>query len=232
LLDPGRFAFQIKFLVKMRYNKGAGADTFSHGRPVSATFLEELAKAQPNPGGGAAAAYGALVAMALLTKVVKLEMRRSRNREAARLFWEERWGQVRWLGEELEHLKDADVRAYMNLARARRREGWDLTSALEEAIDCPRRIMAAGLKGLKELAAAGEKCQPHLLADLHVACEFFGAALSGAYHIAAANLPLLALGELRREHAARLDELMDQGNLTVPQVRQALAARTSAPGGP
>jgi formiminotetrahydrofolate cyclodeaminase len=198
---------------------------------VSATFLEELAKAQPNPGGGAAAAYGALVAAALLAKVVRLEVRRSRNSEAARLFWAERLDRVRLLSEELEHLKDADVRAYMNLARARRREGWDLTAALEEAIDCPRRIMAAALRALQEVAAAGEKCQPHLISDLQVACEFFGAALTGAYQIAAANLPLLALGELRREHAARLNGLVEQGKEALPEVRRVLTSRTSSSGG-
>jgi formiminotetrahydrofolate cyclodeaminase len=172
------------------------------------------------------------VGVALLEKVVKLEVRRSRNLEAVRFFWEERLGQVRLLWEELEHLRDADVRAYMNLARARRREGWDLTAALEEAIDCPRRIMAAALKALQELTAAGAKSQPHLISDLHVACEFFGAALMGAYQIAAANLPLLALGELRREHAARLAGLVEQGKKTLDGVRQALADRTSSPGSP
>lgn len=196
----------------------------------SISFLEELAKPQPNPGGGAAAAYGALVAAALLAKVVKLEARRARNLEADRLFWEERLGRARLLGKELDRLRDADVRAYMNLARARRREDWDLTAALEEAIDCPRRIMAATLKGLQEVAAAGGHCRPHLISDLHVACEFFGAALNGAYRIAAANLPLLALGELRREHAARLAGLAQQGGQTLGEVRQALAARTSVPG--
>ncbi len=194
--------------------------------------MEELAKAQPNPGGGAGAAYGALVAAALLAKVVKLELRRSRNNEPARLFWEERLDRVRLLGDEFDHLKDADVRAYMNLARARRRDGWDLTAALEEAIDCPRRIMIAAHKALQEVAATGANCQPHLVSDLQVACEFFGAALTGAYQIAAANLPLLALGELRREHAARLEGLVQQGKDTLGEVQQALAARTSSPGGP
>ena len=195
------------------------------------TFLKELAKARPNPGGGAAAAYGASVALALLKKVVKLELARPRDSQSGRRFWEERLSRVRRLLGDMEHLRDADVRAYMNLARARRKEDWNLATALEEAIDCPRRIMAAALHGLEEVAAAGEKCREHLVSDLHVAGEFLAAALRGAHYIAAANLPLLALGELRREHAARIKGLADKGNLTLQEVRRLLAARTSSPGG-
>jgi formiminotetrahydrofolate cyclodeaminase len=195
------------------------------------SFLTELAKPKPNPGGGAAAAYGAGVGLALLAKVIKLELGRSRNSESDKSFWEERLNQVRRLQEEMAQLRDADVRAYMNLARARRKEGWSLAAALEEAIDCPRRIMAAALQALKEVAAAGEKCRGHLVADLHVAGEFLGAALQGAHYIAAANLPLLALGELRREHAARLTGLGEQGERMLCELREVLTARNSSANG-
>ncbi len=198
---------------------------------MSASFLEELARAQPNPGGGAAAAYGATLALALLMKVVKLELKRPKNETATRLFWEKRLGQVRRLQEELEHLREADVQAYLNLARARRQGDLDLAPALEEAIDCPQRIMASVVRGLREVAETGERCQKHLISDLHVACEFLGAAFHGAYHIAAANLPLITSLEVRQNHAGNLDGLADQGGLTLRAVRQLLAARISSPGG-
>jgi methenyltetrahydrofolate cyclohydrolase len=199
---------------------------------MSASFLDELAKAQPNPGGGAAAAYGSAVGLALLEKVVKLELKRPKNHKAVRLFWEERLAQVLRLKEELERLRDADVAAYMNLARALREGGRELPAALEEAIECPRRIMAGAFGGLKEAAAAGDKCRKHLVADLHVAAEFFGAALLGAYHIAAANLPLLDSPEVRQNRAGKLEALLRQGNLTLQGVRRLLTARTSSAGGP
>lgn len=198
---------------------------------MSASFLEELARAQPNPGGGAAAAYGATLALALLMKVLKLELKRPKNETATRLFWEKRLGQVRRLQEELEHLREADVQAYLNLARAQRQGDLDLASALEEAIDCPQRIMASVVRGLREVAETGERCQKHLISDLHVACEFLGAAFHGAYHIAAANLPLITSLEVRQNHAGNLDGLADQGGLTLRAVRQLLAARISSPGG-
>ena len=40
---------------------------------MSASFLDQLARARPDPGGGAAAAFSAGVGLALLTKVIRLE---------------------------------------------------------------------------------------------------------------------------------------------------------------
>jgi|UniRef100_A0A7C3SJY6 formiminotetrahydrofolate cyclodeaminase len=190
------------------------------------SFLEELAKAQPNPGGGAAAAYGATLALALLTKVIRLEHKRSENRQVARFFWEERLRQVRKLHEEMEHLREADVQAYMNLARALRHGRQELPSALEKAIGYPRRIMEGAFGGLKEVAAAGDKCRKHLIPDLQVAAEFLRAALAGAYQIAVANLPLLPSPESRQDQTDRLDGLLRRGNLAWRGVRRLLTART------
>ena len=41
------------------------------------SFLEALARPEPVPGGGAAAAHGACVGLALLEKIVLVELRRS-----------------------------------------------------------------------------------------------------------------------------------------------------------
>ena len=43
------------------------------------SFLQELAQARPDPGGGAAAAFGARLGLALLEKVVQLEGGRRRE---------------------------------------------------------------------------------------------------------------------------------------------------------
>lgn len=195
---------------------------------METSFLEELAKAQPDPGGGAAAAYGAALALALLLKVVRLELKRPENPRAARLFWEERLGRARRLQEDLEQLREADVQAYLNLARALKGESPELTPAVQEAIDCPRRIMEGAFQGLKEVAAVGDKCRKHLISDLQVAAEFFWAALAGACQIALANLPLLASTEARQAQGSRLDALLRQGSLMVAGVRKLLAARASA----
>ena len=159
-------------------------------------FLQELARPRPDPGGGAAAAYGANLGLALLEKVVRLEgRRRPQPQGEAGLGWETALTRLRRLAETLVRLREEDVRAYFELTAARASgDPARLAAAVAEAVDCPRRIMQQSREALELLAWAGERCQKHLVSDLLVAGEFLGAALRGASHIAGANLALVSGG--------------------------------------
>ena len=185
------------------------------------TFLQELAQARPNPGGGAAAAYGANLGLALLEKVVRLEgQRRPKPAGEGRRTWKEARAQLRRLAENLEKLQGEDVQAYVNLVSARTSgDAALLTAAVREALDCPRRIMEQTSRSLELLAWAGERCKKHLVSDLLVAGEFLGAALRGAYHIAGANLPLLSVETERRVLAAALEQSRRVGEDLYQQVQ-------------
>lgn len=195
-------------------------------------FLTALAKARPDPGGGAAAAYVALVALALAEKVVLLELKRPRNDQGERRFWESRQAEVGRLQDDLESLQEEDVQAYFRLAQARREGGEELAAAVAEAIRCPAGIMERAVQGLDLVAALGERCQEHLVSDLQVALELLAAALAGAFHIASANLPLAASGEERFGYMERLTQLSRQGQESLLKTRRLLAARAPSPGGP
>ena len=60
------------------------------------SFLEQLAQPRPDPGGGAAAAYGGMLALALLAKVVQLEAQRPSN-QGNRQDWEEKLEEIKQL---------------------------------------------------------------------------------------------------------------------------------------
>ncbi len=197
-------------------------------------FLAQLAQARPDPGGGAAAAYGAAVGLALVEKVVKLEHRRPRVSDERRRVWEQQADLARRLTSELAHLRDADVDAYRELAQAlaARHEAEKLLAAVTRAIDCPQRIMAAVRQALDLVAATGELCQPHLISDLLVAGELLGAAAAGAYHIAAANLPLLNPEAERARCSRMLLATLEQIQEASRQVRARLTARGAADGRP
>ena len=64
---------------------------------MSASFLDQLARARPDPGGGAAAAYSAGVGLALLTKVIRLEKTRPCIEESLLRFWTEKLAETRRL---------------------------------------------------------------------------------------------------------------------------------------
>ena len=189
------------------------------------SFLQELAQARPDPGGGAAAAFGARLGLALLEKVVQLEgSRRSEPKGEASFTWEEVLTQLRQLGETLERSQEEDVRAYAKLAAARTSAG-NVAAAIREALDCPKRVVLQAGQALELLAWAGGHCQPHLLSDLLVACEFLGAALTGAYHIACANLRLVTPEENRQALRRAFCQTYQKGDDLYNMVKAALVAR-------
>lgn len=197
---------------------------------MSASFLSQLAQPRPDPGGGAAAAYSAGVALALATKVIRLEMARPRNDEAQRAFWAEQLAAVRRLVRTFQRLRQADVEAYRAMAQvlAARRLGPPLHQTVEEATRCPWQIMAESLAALEVVGKVGEACRRHLISDLLVAAEILGGTLQGAHHIAGANLPLMSASGQHQEWAARLAQTSHQGLEATLRVRSQLLARAHA----
>jgi formiminotetrahydrofolate cyclodeaminase len=197
---------------------------------MNASFLDRLAQARPDPGGGAAAAYSAGVGMALLAKIIRLEKCRPYNDEFQVKFWAEQLAQTRRLTRIFQHLRQVDVEAYLTMAQALslRQHGANLQRAVEEATRCPWQIMEQALVALNLVATAGSNCRRHLLSDLLVATELLGGALQGAYHIAAANLPLIKAVNRRKEWAARLSQASHQGLESTLRVRSQLVAMVHA----
>jgi formiminotetrahydrofolate cyclodeaminase len=191
------------------------------------SFLKQLAQARPNPGGGAAAAYGAGLALALLEKVVRLEAQRPPNPAGEPpVVWRKALARLQRLTENLSRLREEDVSAYFNLSAARASgDAAVLAAALREAVACPRRIMQQVSAALELLAWAGARCRPHLVSDLLVAGEFLGAALRGAAHIARANLPLMPDEAGRQALAEELRRFTQEGDDLHRQVEAALLGR-------
>lgn len=189
------------------------------------SFLQELAQPRPDPGGGAAAAFAARLGLALLEKVLHLEGARGREPKGKVSFsWEEALTQLRQMSETLEKTQEEDVRAYANLAAARS-SGSNVAEAIREALDCPKRVVIHAGKALELLAWAGGRCKPHLVSDLLVACELLGAALTGAYHIACANLSLVTPEENRRPLRHAFCQTFQKGDDLYNMVKAALVAR-------
>lgn len=190
-------------------------------------FLEDLSKAQPNPGGGAAAAYGASLAVALLEKIVRLELARHSADSSERRAWDSRLEQARELAVDFLGLRDKDVQAYMQLAKARAagKESPLSLAALDGAIRCPVEIIEKVRPALLLLSDAGKQCKKHLLSDLQVACEFLGAAIQGAYHIACANLPLVFEASKRERILENLRKAQTDARNEYERVGKELAER-------
>jgi len=162
-------------------------------------FLDALKKPRPDPGGGSAAAHGALMALCLLEKVAVLEKNRTHPAGTERDWWDDALEELRRLEKDLKRLRAEDVEAYRTLASALKAEGRHESrdDAAEAALRVPLAIMEVAAAGLQTVAAVGRRCAIHLKPDVAVAAEFLESAVQAAYWIARANALLVKNPERR-----------------------------------
>ncbi len=166
---------------------------------------------QPVPGGGSAAAYAGSIGLALLEKIVRLEMRRYPGGSES-LFWENLLKQVSSVSERLYQLRDEDGKSYLFLAetKALGKTEKEIAAALKQAIECPIKILEQAHKGLSSVSVVAEQCKRHLFSDLQVVCELLGAAGRGAYYISMANLRSITDPVSKADYQSRLIQLHDR----------------------
>jgi formiminotetrahydrofolate cyclodeaminase len=196
------------------------------------SFIEDLRRPRPDPGGGAAAAHGALLALALAEKIVLIEQGRASRAGVEPEGWERLHRQAMGLKDRFTSLRGEDVRAYEQLAEALRSRGDEdrLRQALDVAIQCPLSIMRGSREALELVEAAGSRCRLFLVADVLVACELLGAALRSAHHIAVANLPLLDDRSSREKWGGALADELHRGVERLDEVRRSLEVRHATGG--
>jgi formiminotetrahydrofolate cyclodeaminase len=197
---------------------------------MDSAFLSALAQARPDPGGGAAAAHGAALGLALVEKVVRLERQRPGTALNSGVNWGGLLVRVGQVADALQRLQDEDIQAYARLVQTRDQSDPEaFAAALEEAVACPLRIMQQAQEGLALAAQAGSGCRPHLLADLLVACELLAAAFRGAYHIARANLPRMRQEARRAVWTEDLSHTLTTLEAELQLVRGEIQGRSACP---
>ena len=162
-------------------------------------FLVALANPEPSPGGGSAAGYSACLGVALVKKVIQLELLRSRTSAELTALWKNLLKQANEMENGLEQLIEEDGRAYIEFVEARtdcRRTNF--TDALEKAVECPVKIMKQSGEELGLLSLKWESVVEASSLRSARSGESFLAAVRGAYHIAWANICLLPGNSLQR----------------------------------
>ncbi|AFM25037.1 cyclodeaminase/cyclohydrolase family protein [Desulfomonile tiedjei] len=188
-------------------------------------FLEALSRPRPDPGGGAASAYGALLSVAIVEKIVRIELQRNENSGSESVLTR-MLSTVVVLQKDCAQWCEQDVQAYLELARVRKAgiTGSELISSMESAVECPLNIMQSGLRILKCIADVGSLCRKHLISDLQVAAEFARAAIYGASHITSANLLLMRERGHVSSYEQRFQTLLDQVETQFNQTMSTLGA--------
>ena len=194
------------------------------------SFIEALVKPKPVPGGGAAAAHGAFVGLALLEKIVTVEFQRSSV--PSEPDWKNLLQEVKEASRTILQLRDEDGKAYIRFAQAKTfgKGKKEVLEALHQAIESPTRIMEEANEALNLVARAGTHCKGHLTSDLLVVCELLRAAIYGAHGIAQANVGLMKPSMEKNEHQGRLGQLLTDGKELYESVVHQLGKRTGAVG--
>ncbi len=189
------------------------------------SFLEALARPEPVPGGGAAAAHGACVGLALLEKIVLVELRRSDIPSESR--WQNLLEEVRRSSSTLLQLRDEDGEAYVRFARARTfgKGAEEILDLLKQAVESPMAIMKEAKSNLDLVARAGNHCKGHLLSDLLVVCELLRAAINGTHRITQANLGFMPDGSLLNSYVNELNKLQGESRDLVKSVEVGILER-------
>lgn len=189
------------------------------------SFMEALARPEPVPGGGAAAAHGACVGLALLEKIVLVELRRSDIPSESR--WQNLLEEVRKSSATLLRLRDEDGEVYVRFVQAKTfgKSAEEILDPLKQAIECPIKIMEEAYKGLRLVARAAKRCKGHLLSDLLVVCELLRAAIHGTHRITQANLGFMPDGSLLNSYVNELNKLQGESRDLVKSVEVGILER-------
>ncbi|MGO9572343.1 MAG: cyclodeaminase/cyclohydrolase family protein [Desulfomonilaceae bacterium] len=179
---------------------------------MSSTFLEQLAEPRPFPGGGSAASYVGALALALVEKVVRLEMKRCEVDTEATVIWSGRLSSAAKLTAKFRLLFQEDGRAYARMSRVRAHvsEADVILAAVRDATLVPLQIIHAAAQGCSLISEISRECKTYLVPDLQVSCELLWAVARGAEAIASANVMLMESATNRTElHAMLIEAVKD-----------------------
>lgn len=198
--------------------------------PVDDPFLEALKCPKPNPGGGSAAAHGALTAVCLLQKVAVLEKNRASEGSHQNQWWSAVLNQITALAEDFRRLREEDANVYRRLAQALKagRASQDQDEAAADASRVPLSIMEMSAQALKTAHAVGERCARHLWADVAVAAEFLGSAVQGAFWIGLVNAERITDRQNREDLVQILCAQRAAGKERLRFLRRTLRGRVEA----
>ena len=192
---------------------------------MSDSFLEDLAAPRPVPGGGSAAAHGACVGLALLEKIVLVELQRKQTSTESP--WLGLFEEIKKSSDTLLQLRDEDGSAYMRFAKTKTfaSSEKETLAALKGSIESPINIMEEVKIALEHVARTGKHCKGHLLSDLLVVCELLRAAIDGSRHIAQANLNVIKDPSLRSHYQKKLNQVQAEGCQYFRSVEKDILAR-------
>jgi methenyltetrahydrofolate cyclohydrolase len=190
------------------------------------TFIKQLAEPGPFPGGGSAASYVGALALSLVQKVVRLEMKRCEVDTEDTVIWNGRLDSAANLAARFQLLSQEDGRAYARVlsVRAQVHEAHVVMAAVRETALVPIQIIHAAAQGCSLISEISKECKTYLVPDLQVSCELLRAVAGGAEAIALANVMLMESASNRAELHAELMEAVKDARDEYTKTKEVLEA--------
>jgi formiminotetrahydrofolate cyclodeaminase len=151
-------------------------------------FPKDICADSPVPAAGAAVAYTSCLAIALLYKVVILELLRATTKEVCETSLRVARREMEKLLRDAEKLVEEGAKLYTDFARSyRNKDKKDIKQHFSKVIDVSMKVLeksSAALEWASQLNRISEnRMRPHF----KVACELLMGAINGSAHVARAN---------------------------------------------
>lgn len=182
-------------------------------------YLDRLASASPEPGGGSVAALVGALGSALITMVADLTLGREKFASVQEQMNDLR-AEAERLRHELEELVTLDARAYAEVSAAMKLPKEDdaqkaereraLQAALRGAAEVPLRIAEGALLVARMTLPAAEMGNPHAVSDAGVAVLLADAAAQSAALNVKINLAWITDEEFNRTSWARVEAILSE----------------------
>jgi formiminotetrahydrofolate cyclodeaminase len=190
-------------------------------------FLAQVVEPRPDPGGGSASAFAGCLAAAITEKICRIQLRTIPDQH----LWNDLLNETMALRSNFNDLMELDSRAYLSFDKARKSHASDpkMETFVQQGIDVPLQIIETAHRGLSCVGKAGRACKSHLVSDLQVSCELYGAVISGAYHIARANISLFVTSDKIERNKKHLGREFQKASDRFQETKRGLVCRMETP---
>lgn len=175
-------------------------------------FLDEIAGLAPVPAGGAAAAYTANLGIALVYKVLVLEMNRQEIDPGPQATLRVARKEIERLYIDLKNMVNEDPQCYMKFSAAMRSDDLaESKAAFLDIVTCSMQVMEKAHEGMEWVRRLSKISSAKLAPHLKVAVELLAAGMAGTAHVVRENVKPIKSPEKQQSYLETLESLYEMG---------------------
>ncbi len=186
-------------------------------------FLEEIADLNPLPAGGAAAAYTANLGIALLYKVLIMEMNRKGLDPAPQATLRIAQKEIERLHYALKKMTRDDPQCYLRFRGALKSgDNEQSNKAFREVLTCSLEVIERASDGLEWVRRLSKFSSLKLLPHLKISAELLAAGIAGTAHVARDNVKLIESPGEQQNYLDRLESVYELGIAKKKEILESL----------